>query len=65
MYANLFPVLKIKESATMFFVKKPSLVGCDIYWGFVRVHMIAHADADKDKLNGLDRLEVNKSEDNL
>ena len=31
---------------------------CDIYWGLLR-------DADKDKLNRMDRLEVNNSEDNL
>ena len=29
------------------------------------MHMSAHADADKDKLNKLDIFEVNKSEDNL
>ena len=40
----------------------PILSGCDIYWGIVQD---AHVDANKGKLNRLDRLEVNKSMDNL
>ena len=38
------------------------LIGCDIYWRPSR-HILA--DEDKDKLNKLDRIEENKSEDNL
>ena len=36
----------------------PILSGCDIYWGLV---WDEHTDADKDKLNRLDRLDLNNS----
>ena len=41
----------------------PILSGCDSYWGLV---WDTHADADKNKKKDrLDRVQVNKSEDNL